>query len=959
MRKILSVILLMSMIFSNAVYAQETDKSNHELDLWGYEQFISMLSDIDVVLPESELSESAKKGEFVKNLIMFFGYSGLVKGGTSGTYQDNMNAAYELGWITESEKNSFNAEDSVILGDAARYIINALGYNKKPGYLKDAENSYLQDATSLGIYSGVTSGWNNPISNAQMLKLFYNTMKTNIFKYNGQTYEEGETMLYEIHEVKFLEGIVSADSQSGINGKACGKNSVEIDGVVYACEKNTDGLVGKFCVSLVRDGVVLHIFESAKKNNILKIDNTDISDFGNLRRLTYFDENEKTRSVDFEYPPSVFVNGTLKAISSFAELDKIAGENGETEVIDNDNDGKYEIIKITNYITYVADRINYNRGIITDSHADKTVEIDLDKCVPVVIRNGETAKFEDIKANDVVEISADSEYINANGERCIDFSSCEYVTIIATSISVGGIVNKIADDYIEIDETKYELSGYFTETVVLGKAEPVKPGMSGAFFENHAGKIVYVNTAANALDKYGFLVWGSYDEDKESIYFRIFTSDEKVEMIKAAEKITVDGQVKNNNKSFTNTEQLFVNTDGRLSVKNQLVIYRLNSEGEIKYIDTAIVTNDNEDSETCLRLDMEFYRNTAATETDIMITSATSKYNSSGNVYANYASGERYSNVNLKPVSEVIFKVSGFLGDTTQSDYSTNKNQYMLKAHDNMQIAEPLESSVNFEITTSSTFGVEHSFGTGECIKFYNVNDDNGVKYMVYYDLKLSANSVQEATGSAAVGFYAGSGKAVNKNDEVTDYIKVYVQGETEPKLLTCKNEDVLKNMTYSKMDLGGKLTEGDIIRYAVDINGEVTAVKRDVDFKRMKEALEKGQEPDCFANDTSTGIAVSNNNYNTVVRWLATNGDNYFSLMSPKSRWSSLTISEAVKKPVYRAAFAKLSSVLIYDTVEEKFVNGTLNDLFAAKECGDMASVLYVKFTVSRPSLILAYNFK
>jgi len=79
---------------------------------------------------------------------------------------------------------------------------------------------------------------------------------------------------------------------------------------------------------------------------------------------------------------------------------------------------------------------------------------------------------------------------------------------------------------------------------------------------------------------------------------------------------------------------------------------------------------------------------------------------------------------------------------------------------------------------------------------------------------------------------------------------------------------------------------------------------------------------------------------------------------MSRYTNWSSLSISEAAKSPVYRAAFKGTDKLMIYDVKNDEFIVGTVNDLFAADESGMSASVMYVRHTVSNANIILAYNF-
>ena len=163
-----------------------------------------------------------------------------------------------------------------------------------------------------------------------------------------------------------------------------------------------------------------------------------------------------------------------------------------------------------------------------------------------------------------------------------------------------------------------------------------------------------------------------------------------------------------------------------------------------------------------------------------------------------------------------------------------------------------------------------------------------------------------------------------------------------------------MENIKLTTNDLGGKLKKGDIIRYSLTASGEVAVIKRDLDFENMYSSIKNGTEPGCFSG---AGI-LSPTNYGTVIRWLGTRSSSYFTLMSRETNWRGLSISAAANSPVCRAAFKGTKSVLIYDVKNDEFSVGTLENLFTANECGENASVMYVRHTVSNASIVLAYNF-
>lgn len=935
-KRIISIITVLSVLFSVSVYANTPEQSVHELDLSGYDTFIQTLSDIDIDIPVAELDKAVTKGEYLEGLSSLMGYSQTASGYdiAQSTYRGEINVAYAMGWISLTERDNINPDEEITLKEATRWMLNALGYGVKVGLVGDRDSNYYAEAGSLGLLSGITSGRDDVISYSQMLKLFYNSLEINMIVADiPDGFYEGETLLYEKHDIEVYKGIVTANAQSSIAGKACGEGNLEIDGVVYECRDEKANLyIGMYVHYLVRDGIVLSVFPAAKRNETVVLDNEDIEEIDNLRQIKYRDEKDKIKKLDFEYPPYVLVNGSLKVVSGINDLRNLIGSNGELCAIDNDSDGLYEVLKITNYITYVADMVNYSKGIIIDHHLNEVIDLGGDRYKITVIKDGEAAEFSDIIPGSVVEIVADKEKTDNSGNRSIDYTNCEYITLVVSSGSMGGVVNSCSSEEIWIDETEFERSDYFNKLIDKNIIDDIKPGMSGAFFVNHSGKIVYFDTAVNVLDKCGFLIWGGLEEDTEKVGVRLYTSEGAVKRLELADKVKVDGRSYANNENLTSLSQLFSDYSGQTKIKNQLIIYRLNSKGLVSYIDTSYFDSQNENEDTSLRMDIEFYG--AGTASGKLFTNGT--YNSHGNVFTSGG----YANMGIKSSNEKMFVVSGF----------ANR-----EAHDNMRISDTSGASDLFEVTTSSYFGTgDYPFSGDKCIMFYNVGDDNTAEYMVYYDPSLSENSVREVSGSGGVAFYAGRGRILNSAEEETDYVKLYLPGETEEKTFICRNENVLNNMQLTSSDSGSELKKGDIIRYSLNARGEISALKRDLNFADMYSSIQNKSEPLCF----SGADIVSPTNYTTVIRWLGTRSNSYFTLMSREINWGGLSISEAAQSPMYRAPFKKTDSVLIYDVNNDEFSVGTLQDLFTAEECGEKATVMYVRHTVSNASIVLAYNF-
>ena len=153
------------------VYAQNSTYTEHELDLSGYDTFTRMLSDIGINVPDMELDTEMTKGEYLRSLIALFGYSETVSNynATQNAYENEINIAYSMGWISKADKEKIISDEALTLKEAAVWMLNALGYGLKISLTSDNEENYFTEATSLKLTSGITSGWDNSISFAQML----------------------------------------------------------------------------------------------------------------------------------------------------------------------------------------------------------------------------------------------------------------------------------------------------------------------------------------------------------------------------------------------------------------------------------------------------------------------------------------------------------------------------------------------------------------------------------------------------------------------------------------------------------------------------------------------------------------------------------------------------------------------------------------------------------------------
>ncbi len=440
------------------------------------------------------------------------------------------------------EDGTFRPGNPVTYGEAVKMIVCTLGYGPvvdttlEPWY-----QGYLNVAQQIGLNKLAVSTGDTPASRGIVAQLTNNMFDCPVLVQTGVD-QNGQPVYSTDTESNFGDEKDNATSEEGvllgitdfsIDGKAVGRNQINIDGNIYTLGNgiNMDALKADigYKVSYSYSG-------NGSKKEIVKINritgyNSEIVitpeqiDTINASSVEYFEnassKRDEPKKIRYS-SPYVIYNGTPVNPTSWAafssthlklvEDDFINGlNNGTIKLISNDaSDTDAEVLVIENYTTYFAKTPS---GTTTVTLYDKNpsvtglndIEISEDDVtdVKVVTSPGgkaSTGYLSSIKLDTVVSIAVP--YGAAAGH------SADNTKIIVSTAKQTGDVKGIStdDDTIQVGSNTYKLSAYYKKLVAYDPtAYSVDVGDNATFYFDYMGKITSVKKNESS-DPYGLVI---------------------------------------------------------------------------------------------------------------------------------------------------------------------------------------------------------------------------------------------------------------------------------------------------------------------------------------------------------------------------------------------------------------------------------------------------------------------
>jgi len=513
------------------------------------------------------------RGDFIYGLIDVLGINtGL--SGKSGFLDVPAGSKYEqavetaLTYSLISKGDNFRVNDTIKLNEAIKIIVGVLGYSYVAEIQGGYPYGYMNVAEERNLLNNV--GIKEEITKEDMALLLYNMFMSEVadVEYKGanlSAHKAGDDILLEVlHGVYSTEGIITKNSVTSYDlSYSYTKEdlTVEVEGKAYGCETDIDKYFGMNCIVYYNEdnGIVAAY---PKNNNEVKILSENVTDVEAVR-LTYEEENshrEKHIRIDENYL-EVYNGMTAKA-----DINHILESSGTIRLLDNDDDNVYEVIFIENFTYVKVKNIDTIDKLIEDFHSsDNNIPLDEDSVkLSVCDSEGNAVRPADIKPKDVLQV-----------KKSFDKS---LVSIeILSDASAGRISSVTNDGEIIIDDEIYKISSYAQKYCDDVK----KPGKSVNYYVGFNNEIAYIDSSLQEF-VYGYLIKALYvDDAEESAVIRVFTEAGIFSDYKLANKVNYNGE----------TKKFSVIYDDLKKTDEQLIRYKLNSDGLVMAIDTAQTVN--------------------------------------------------------------------------------------------------------------------------------------------------------------------------------------------------------------------------------------------------------------------------------------------------------------------------------------------------------------------------------
>lgn len=280
---------------------------------------------------------------------------------------EKINAIVNLGIMENDEKGNFNPQATINYQDAANALARALCLDVLyEGRKTDTFINSIQNDIIVGVkYQDQATGSN-------FVKMLYKALELGTITFDGVDenglvidFVVGEPLLLKYRNIYTVNGIVEANEISSLDStETAGADRIAIDGDVYQTgDTDIANALGYNVVAFVDANASHKVVSYYKnKNNVLTISGKDISSTANYE-ISYRSESGKKKTVTLNRYIYTLYNGVEGGTPT---ADFLNVPDGKVILIDNNRDGKYDIVSILEYKDYLVNSIDKKNKIIYD-----------------------------------------------------------------------------------------------------------------------------------------------------------------------------------------------------------------------------------------------------------------------------------------------------------------------------------------------------------------------------------------------------------------------------------------------------------------------------------------------------------------------------------------------------------------------------------------------------------------
>jgi hypothetical protein len=472
------------------------------------------------------------------------------------------------GLMNGTYSNLFSPDDAITYTQAIKVIVSLLNFD---AYAQN-EGGYPYGYQSIGTTKGITRNIDVPyqseLTYKDVLLLLYNSLEVNVLQHtkygtvNDYEVIAGENILTEFLKLKKIKGIVTANSISGISLPIpVSKGNIEINKETYLTgDEDYNYLLGYNVEAYIKnydddDAEIVLIRPVERLNDVLNVSSEDIDedrfDYNN-RVFAY--EDDKIVSIKSAY---LVYNGV--ATGAALKMEYLNPQSGNVTLLDNNNDGEYDIVFVKSYESFVVKTVNIIDNEIIGQNGERLALIDNYS----IFMDGEKIELSKIKAWNVIAIL---QSLNNDSQE-----------IFVTNERVYGTIEEKDSESVIVGGQKYELSSFLSTELTINQA--------GVFYLDIQGKVIYYKyNVVMDEEQSGYLIKVSVGEGLATRFkFKILNSTGELLFLDGANTIRINGT------SYTDGDAIkarLSETATDANEVNQVIKYTINSDNQITSINT-------------------------------------------------------------------------------------------------------------------------------------------------------------------------------------------------------------------------------------------------------------------------------------------------------------------------------------------------------------------------------------
>ncbi len=442
----------------------------------------------------------------------------------------------------------YKPDEPIKYAEFVTMLCKALGYmgyaEAKGGY----PAGYIAVAKQFKLTRGVTSIGNDAFIDKTLVpKILMNALDVYYLgiagidsQGNSESQKQG-IVLNDYFETYTYEGVLEEVGPYSItNNFATSDAQVSVGGKLFKISKKPMeyyDLLGRQVTVYYKEGNSAVCIYPDSNNATVTVDADDFAPQSTADVFRYYDEDGKDEKIKLSSERITLYNGSRL---NGAELDV---DYGNISFIDNDGDGEYDIVKITEYALATVTSIDTAKKTVTfttiaEEAETFTIENEEDDTYRMVGTNGKTVKPSALVSGDIVLYAVNQTRYEEN----------KFYDFIVSKNEISGKVTAIGGDELGIDGAKYGLTGLCPEVAV-------SLGGSVIAHVDSENRVFYMEIDDYNYKDAKYAVYLGFEQikggSKPQWEIELFTQDSAHVYLPVAEKIKINGGKKQDLKDVT------------------------------------------------------------------------------------------------------------------------------------------------------------------------------------------------------------------------------------------------------------------------------------------------------------------------------------------------------------------------------------------------------------------------